>query len=310
MHGTLIAQNDRDTWTLHTRYPANEADAARPEALVARFVGRDIPMQVQVANRWSPHLAVARSAGTARVLLAGDAGHQYIPTGGYGMNTGVADAFGLGWMLAAVLKGFGGPGLIEAYKAERLPVWERSLAASRRHNEVRVEIAGLYGAPLLDGGAEGEAARAHAAARIAAIGNAENESLGIELGAHYVGSPVIADEGSATPPQDPLRYEPTTLPGGRLPSLYLQDGRAVFDLLGAWFTLIAHVGADTDELERAAAVRGVPLQVLRHDDARACQIYDADLLLVRPDQHIAWRANRLRKDAAESVIARALGWPV
>ena len=47
-----------------------------------------------------------------RVFLAGDAAHQYIPTGGYGMNTGIADAVDLGWKLAARIHGFGGPALL------------------------------------------------------------------------------------------------------------------------------------------------------------------------------------------------------
>ena len=94
VHGTLIAQNDVDTWTLHTRYPANEADATRPEELLARFVGREFPMEML-----SPILDAAPGSSPGarhqRVLLAGDAGHQYIPTGGYGMNTGIGDAYGL-----------------------------------------------------------------------------------------------------------------------------------------------------------------------------------------------------------------------
>ncbi len=309
VHGTLIAQNDVDTWTLHTRYPENAADGASPETLVARFAGREIPMQVLVANPWSPHLAVARNAGTARVLLAGDAGHQYIPTGGYGMNTGIGDACGLGWMLAAVLSGFAGPGLLEAYKQERLPVWNRNLAGARGHNDVRVRIAGLYDEAIHADGPEGDSARAGAAARIAAIGNAENESLGLELGYHYAGSPVIAAETGTTPPADPVNYEPTTLPGGRLPSLYLSDGRAVFDALGRWFTLLAFGQADGAALEKAAAVHGLPLTVLRYIDPHARHVYDADLLLVRPDQHVAWRGNAPPDaSAASGILGKALGW--
>ena len=308
VHGTLIAQNDIDTWTLHTRYPSNEADATHPEALVARFAGQEIPMEILVANPWSPHLAIARSAGTKRVLLAGDSAHQYIPTGGYGMNTGIGDAYGLGWMLAAVLRGFGGPALIEAYKRERMPVWNRNLDGARRHNEVRVQIAQLYGDEMHQHGPDGDTARAAAAAKIRAIGNAENESLGLELGYHYSDSPVIASQ-DGTPSEDPVTYEPTTLPGVRLPSLYLADGRAIFDELGPWFTLIALTGCETDKFEKAAAARNVPLKIIRHDDAHAHQIWEAKMLIVRPDQHVAWRGNApLPAAQSAGLIDQILGW--
>lgn len=309
VHGTLIAQNDVDTWTLHTRYPANERDAADPAALVARFVGRPIPLEILVANPWTPHLLVATGAGSRRVVLAGDAGHQYIPTGGYGMNTGIGDAYALGWMLAASVKGIGGPGLLDAYMQERLPVWERNLAGSRRHNEKRVEIAALYGSALEQEGPAGDAARAEAAAAITRIGNAENESLGYEMGYHYAGSQIVAVEPGAEPPRDPYSYEPTTLPGGRLPSLYLDDGSAVYGKLGRWLTIIALDGADPSTFAQAAGARGVPLEVVRIADDHVRAVYDARLLLVRPDQHVAWRGSTEPDVAsADAVLGMALGW--
>lgn len=309
IHGTLIAQNDVDTWTLHTRYPANERDASEPGTLVERFVGKAILHEILIANPWSPHLLVADAANTQRVFLAGDAAHQYIPTGGYGMNTGIGDAYTLGWQLAAVVTGFGGPALLRAYQAERQPVWERNLDGSRRHNAVRVEIASLYEANLDDDGSAGVAARAEAAERIAAFGNAENESLGLELGYHYAGSPIVAREVGAEAPDDPYRYQANTLPGARLPSLFLDDGTAVYALLGRWFTCIAFGGADTGKIEDAARCRGIPLTVVRLDDEHVRDIYGADMLLVRPDQHVAWRGAGLTEPSeADAVLAMALGW--
>jgi len=309
VHGTLIAQNDVDTWTLHTRYPAHKRDGAEAGTLIERFVGKAIPHEILVANPWSPHLLVADAAGTRRVLLAGDAAHQYIPTGGYGMNTGIGDAYALGWQLAAVVKGFGGPALLRAYKAERYPVWERNLDGSRRHNAARVEIASLYDADLENVDGPGVAARAAAAERISAIGNAENESLGIEIGYHYAGSPIVALEAGAEAPNDPYRYQPNTLPGARLPSVVLKDGAAIYAQLGRWFTCIAFAGANTAKIEDAARRRGAPLTILRYDDRHVRGIYGADMLLVRPDQHVAWRgAGLMDSSAADAVLAMALGW--
>jgi 2-polyprenyl-6-methoxyphenol hydroxylase-like FAD-dependent oxidoreductase len=109
--------------TLQTRWPQGVApEAVDTHALVRGFAGCDFEYEVLVANAWTPHLVVAESYRTDRVLLAGDAAHQYIPTGGYGMNTGIGDACDLGWKLAAVLHGFGGPGLLASYSAERRPI--------------------------------------------------------------------------------------------------------------------------------------------------------------------------------------------
>jgi hypothetical protein len=240
-------------------------------------------------------------------LLAGDAVHQYVPTGGYGMNTGVGDAFDLGWKLAAVLAGFGGPALLDAYEAERRPIGLRNCAASARHVGVRGQIADLYGPALGLLDAAGDAARAAAGARIAQLGNAENESFGIEHGYVYAGSPLVAHERGAQIPDDPIQYEPTTVPGARLPSVILEDGRPLYDMLGDWFSIIVVGNADPVGFTAAAAKMRVPLRVVRIGEQWKA-IYAAPMLLVRPDQHVAWRgSNDDEADAAVS-IRRALGW--
>jgi hypothetical protein len=96
---------------------------------------------------------------------------------------------------------------------------------------------------------------------------------------------------------------------GGPPSLFLDDGSAVYDRLGTWFTLLAVGVAPSAALVAAAARRGVPLAVLALDDPAARAVYGRGLLLVRPDHHIAWRGSAL-EDArgADAVIRRALGW--
>jgi 2-polyprenyl-6-methoxyphenol hydroxylase-like FAD-dependent oxidoreductase len=307
--GSLIAQNDRDIWTLQTRWPQDVApDTVDPHVLLRGFAGCDFDYEILVANAWTPHLLVAERYGLGRVFLAGDSAHQYIPTGGYGMNTGVGDACDLGWKLAAVLRGFGGPGLLASYDAERRPVGWRNCEASKCHSQVRAEIATLYRGDLMAPGPKGDAARSEAGRRIAAIGNAENESFGIELGYGYSGSPVICAESGTDIPDDPVRYVPTTAPGVRLPSVLLGDGVPIFDRLGRWFTLICVGVLPSGPLLAAAAKHRMPLEVLRTDERNLIRVYGSGLLLVRPDQHIAWRG-RTSEDsrAAGAIIAGVLG---
>jgi 2-polyprenyl-6-methoxyphenol hydroxylase-like FAD-dependent oxidoreductase len=309
--GTLIAQNDRDTWTLQTRWPTGVApEAVDPQALLREFAGCDFEYEILVANAWTPHLLVAEYYGIDRVLLAGDAAHQYIPTGGYGMNTGIGDACDLGWKLAATLHGFGGPGLMASYDAERRPIGLRNREASARHSQVRAEIASLYRVDLAAPGSQGEAARAQAGRRIAAIGNAENESFGIELGYAYRDSPIICGEPGAEIPSDPSRYFPTTVPGVRMPSVVMGDRTPIFDHLGPWFTLACFGVNPSETLVAAAAKRGVPLTVIRCQERDLTKIYGQGLLLVRPDQHIAWRGSGCDDPrVADAIMARVLGWP-
>jgi 2-polyprenyl-6-methoxyphenol hydroxylase-like FAD-dependent oxidoreductase len=307
--GTLIAQNDRDTWTLQRwLFPDMDPATLRPEDLLEEWAGTKFEYEILQANPWSAHFVVAESYRAGRVALAGDAAHQFVPTGGYGMNSGIADAIGLAWALAANLQGWGGPGLLDAYDRERRPTAWWHLAASQRHMGVRAEIGGVYAAAgdLGGDGPEAEAKRAAAGTQIATLGNAENESWGVELGYRYDDSPVIWPEPGA-PTVDPITYRPSTWPGTRLPHVFLEDGVSIHDRLGLHLTLVALEDIDGTAIEAAAAARGIPLQVLRLGRPDLRPIYARDLLLVRPDQHVAWRGDRLPDDL-DALLARVAGF--
>ncbi len=308
--GTLIAQNDDDLWSLNSRFP-EDWDFANTDAsaLLVRFLGSQIEHEVLVANRWTPHLLVADAYLHGRVLLAGDAAHQYIPTGGYGMNTGIGDACDLGWKLAAVLRGLAGPALLASYDAERRAVGLRNRGGSGAHMQMRRDIFALYrDARIYDGGPVSDGVRETVGRGIAAIGNPENESTGIEYGYHYADSPIICTDPAERPPDDTLRYRPSTVPGVRLPNVYLKNGVALHDELGTWFTLLCIDAPPNRAWTEAAARVGVPLTVLQLD-AGLAGVYGRGALLVRPDQHIAWRGDADVDGAeAQRVLLTALGF--
>jgi 2-polyprenyl-6-methoxyphenol hydroxylase-like FAD-dependent oxidoreductase len=243
------------------------------------------------------------------VFLAGDAAHQYIPTGGYGMNTGIGDACDLGWKLAAVLHGFAAPDLLASYDHERRPVGLRNCAAAARHTKVRGAIADILRADLDAPGDTGDRARREAGEQIAALGKSENESYGIELGYAYLDSPFTWAEPGAQVPGNALDYVPSTVPGVRLPSIVLADGTPIYDRLGPWFTLLCSGAPPSAALLAAAEKRGVPLTLLRLDAPGLQQVYGRGLILVRPDQHIAWRGRACDDTlVAHAIVARCLGW--
>ena len=302
--GTLIAQNDHDTWTLLSRFPEGvEFEDVDPSQLITDFVGEPIEHKVLVCNAWWPNLLAADSYGAGRVFLAGDAVHQVIPTGGYGMNTGVGEAYDIGWKLAAVIKGFGGPKLLDSYEQERRPVALANVAGAARHNSVRIQIGALYHPGL----AEDPEARAEAARRIAELGNRENESFGLEMGYCYHASPIVLPSPTEVPSADPVAYVPTTRPGARLPSVYLVDGSNVHDHLGPWFTLLCTGPCDTVGFAEAAAKLGIPLEVRTVDLAGHEDLYRGPALLIRPDQHIGWRGTPGDSQEAARVLAHVVG---
>src|ERR1700741_573495 len=306
--GTMIAQNDDDIWTVHVPVlPGQDATKLDPRALVEAYAGRTFPFEIMVANAWTPHLLVAESYGKRRVLLAGDSAHQFIPTGGYGMNSGVGDAVDLGWNLAATLQGFGGPDLLASYEVERRPVAARNRDASGRHMQVRMQIAEAYGNLLEGSNDEDSVRRAEVGAQIAKLGNVENECFGIEHGFIYEGSQILADGAAAPFPFDPVVYNPTTTPGARLPSTFLKDGTALYDRLGKHFTLIGFRRGDPSAFVDAAARRQMPLSILQLDEPDLKGVYGQDTLLVRPDHHIAWRGTGSKTPNADAILATVLG---
>ena len=163
------------------------------------------------------------------------------------------------------------------------------------HMQLRIDIAAAYDPKIHETGGEGDATREAYGRLITELGNAENESLGIELDYRYRESPIVCGEDNE-PPQDMLRCIPSTWPGARAPHLFLTDGTALYDRLGPWFTLLRFVDADVAPLERAAVARGVPLAVVDIRDAHAHSVYERDLVLVRPDNHAAWRGNAMPDD--------------
>lgn len=307
-HGSIIAQNGRNIWTTHAPIDPNSMEPPDPKALLRKIFGRDIEFEMLLENRWTPNLLVAERYSAGRVYLAGDAVHQYIPTGGFGMNTGIGDASNLSWKLAAVIKGHAAPQLLDSYNIERRPVGVMNCKAAGANLEVRLEAAKQYVPEIHEDSPEGEVARARASKELARLGNLENEAMGIEHGFSYDGSPVIMTEYLASNDLkfDPAVYTPSTRPGVRLPNVFLADGSALYDQLGEWLTLLCFDDTDTSGFGAAAQTADVPLKVLKLKEPGLREIYESDLVLVRPDLHVVWRKTFL-SDAPSDVLACAMG---
>ena len=289
---TIISQNDLDTWTVHIPLShIRDVDTRDPKDILFEFLGCEFECEIQVANAWYPRLGLADAYGKGRVWLAGDAVHQVIPTGGYGMNSGLGDALGLAWVLAANVQGWGGPELFNAYEVERRHVGARVRIGSARHASVRMQIRGNYDPVMRENTEAARQLRADLGQFIADAGNLENEAWGIEWGYRYDDSSVIRHESGTAPDYEWESAVPTTWPGVRAPNVFLASGEPIHDRLGRGFTLLNFGHADVSAFSAEADRLAVPLATVNVDDPHAATIYERALVLIRPDQHVAWRGD-------------------
>jgi 2-polyprenyl-6-methoxyphenol hydroxylase-like FAD-dependent oxidoreductase len=284
----LIMQDSTKHWTLHAGVENAEQMASQFE----RTVGAPVRYEMLYVGGWKLNLLLADRYRDGRVFLAGDAAHLVIPTGGLGMNTGVGDAVDLAWKLAGTLRGWGGPNLLASYEIERRQVGDRNIGASRYAWLGRRKWRSQYRPNIGDATPEGQATRENLV-RVAAVEQRKsNEMIGAELGYRYLDSPIIWEEPGG--PEHLFRdYVPTTWPGARLPHVWVDARTAVQDLVGEEYTLLRLGGtqADTSAFEDAMHRLQAPLQALTLDSANARDVYGFDLLLLRPDMHVAWRGN-------------------
>ena len=286
-------------------------------ALVRSLVGAEVDLEILATDPWTARMLLAPSYGRDGCYLVGDAAHLNPPWGGHGFNTCIGDAANLAWKIAAELEGWGGPALLGSYELERRPVAERTIRDAAANGQA---LAYHFADPALrSDGAAGEAAR-HQAKESLAVKQSEFDSLGLVLGYEYSSSPLVVPDGSPVPAEDPIRYVPSASAGALLPHTWLDRSTSLYDILGPGFTLLVDAGSLAGVAAQeaygpvlaAAARHGIPVTVAAvgpSDGGTAMATHwQADAVLVRPDQHIAWRGTDPAEAAA--AIGVAAGWPL
>lgn len=302
----LIMQDSTRHWTLHAVVEDDAAMATQFEKIV------DAPVDYEMlyVGEWKQNLLLADRYGEGRVFLAGDAAHLVIPTGGLGMNTGVGDAIDLSWKMAATLRGWGGPKLLQSYETERRQVGDRNIGASRYASQGRRKWRSQWAQGFHDETPQGEALRKNLA-NVAEIEQRKtNEMIGAELGYRYVDSPLIWDEPGG-PEQAFRTYDPTAWTGVRLPHVWVEPGVSIQDFVGRTYAIL-RMGPNTEGVEpivEAFGQIGAPIKVLDFPADKYRDLYGCSYFLVRPDLHIAWRGNHLPDDPAQ-LAALVTGFPV
>ncbi|MHA1108689.1 MAG: FAD-dependent monooxygenase, partial [Alphaproteobacteria bacterium] len=305
--GGITAQDGCELWrlTLHGSKEYVGAEGIDPDSVLRRAFGGDFPYEIISVVPWTRRSWVSDCYQSGRVLLAGDAVHQNSPTGGFGLNTGMGDAVNLGWKLAAAVKGWAGPHLLDSYGMERRPVALRNVGEATENFHRYT----LPDTTAIDHETEaGRRLREEIGAGILEVQTRQFATDGIALGYRHDPSPICQPDGTPATPDDPGKYIPSARPGGRAPHAVLADGRSVLDLFGGGFVLL-RLGVDAPdgiELAQAAANRAVPFETVALADPAIQALYECNLALVRPDGHVAWRGDAPPPDPA-ALIERVRG---
>jgi 2,4-dichlorophenol 6-monooxygenase len=325
-------------WGYDISQPPPKVDEAEAIKIVRELLGMpDIDVEITGTSLWGNNEMYATSLQKDRVFGVGDAVHRHPPSNGLGSNTSIQDSYNLAWKLAAVLKGYADPSLLDTYSTERAPVAERIVRrankSSREFGQF-FEVLGLTEAEteeeMVAAIEERKANTPQGAAKRAALieamelKNYEFNAHGVDLGQFYESTAVVSDGSTLpTPTRDPdLYYEMSTVPGSHLPHAWVGDTMtkvAMMDLAPYdTFTVITGVAGEEWEVAAAkvGAELGVPLRTvvvgpgremtdLYYDWARLREVEESGAVLVRPDKHIGWRAKTL-PDEPEKALREAL----
>lgn len=306
--GLLMAIDGINTFVFFLQLkPDQTIDTVDYQSALQKAIGHAIDFELIGKEPWTAGFTlVAEKMSQSHVFLAGDAAHLFTPASGMGYNTSVDDAVNLGWKLAAVIQGWAGIDLLDSYDAERKPIAHRNTTYARRMADsiglVKIE-------PNIDDNTAGAAtAREALGAVLAQHVRNEFNVPGLQLGLRYEASPVIAAESGIWPEDLAGSYTPLARPGARAPHVWLNlDGKktSLFDLFGQDFTLLCLNNAPHENWLKASQIMGLPLSVVSINSVEAEQLYGADLILIRPDHHVAWRGNK--DSAAKPVLELATG---
>jgi 2,4-dichlorophenol 6-monooxygenase len=326
-------------WGYDINQPAPEVSEEFAKSVCHQLIGDStVPIEVKSTSTWTVNNMYATKMRKDRVFIMGDAAHRHPPSNGLGSNTSIQDAFNLAWKMALVLKGKAVPKLLESFSEERAPIAKQIVT---RANKSIGEFGPIFQALGMDGGVDhskiqrnmdarcdaGEAAEAQrdALRKAIAFKKYEFDCHGLEMNQRYASSAIIND-GTNAPGDDidmELHYVPTTSPGARIPHVWVFDKNgkqhSTLDISGQGaFTLITGIGGEAwvGAAEKFSKSHGITINTRvigprrdyedhAGDWANIREISDSGCLLVRPDQHVAFRAMQASAQV-EKVLTSAL----
>jgi 2-polyprenyl-6-methoxyphenol hydroxylase-like FAD-dependent oxidoreductase len=306
--GTVFAIDGEARWLVHNHLHPNEPgfDAVDRDLSIRTIlgVGSDFHYEVISQEDWIGRRLVAKRFRDRRVFIAGDAAHLWVPYAGYGMNAGIADGLNLTWQLSARLQGWGAEGMLDAYEAERQPITDQVSRFAMNHAQQMIKARGAVPLDIETPGPVGDAVRAEAGRAAYELNVQQFCCAGLNFGYFYDRSPIIAYDGESPPAYAMGSFTASTVPGCRVPHVWLADGRSLYDAFGPGYTLLVRdATADISALQGAARSVDMPLTVIDLSLAATAlpEVYSHKLVLCRGDQHVAWRGDAVPANSAELV---------
>jgi 2-polyprenyl-6-methoxyphenol hydroxylase-like FAD-dependent oxidoreductase len=304
--GMVYAIDGTERWLVHNYLRPNEDDfeAVDRDGCLRTILGVDADFKYEMISKedWYGRRLVSNKFRDRCAFIAGDAAHIWVPYAGFGMNAGIADAMNLSWLLAAYLNGWAAEGILNAYEAERWPITSQVSRFAMSHAETEIKRRGAVPDEIEEEGPRGEVARREVGRLTYEINVQQYACAGLNFGAYYDQSPIIAYDDTAQPSYTMSSYTPSTVPGCRTPHFFRGDGSSLYDAMGPEFTLLRlDPSLDVTALAGAAGEKRVPLRILDVGISDVSQpeaaAYDGGkLVLSRPDQHVAWRGNSVPVD--------------
>ena len=326
-------------WGYDINGPEPVVDNAFATKVVRDLVGdQSLEPEITSVSTWTVNNMYATHMQAGRVFIMGDAAHRHPPSNGLGSNTSIQDSFNLAWKLAAVIKGQAGEALLDTYSQERAPVAKQIVT---RANQSIGEFGPIFESLGLTESTDPEVMQANMDKRCDATADAEKQRAaireaiafkkyefdahGVEMNQRYKSGAVVTD-GQMEPAYEldaELHYQPTTWPGARIPHAWLYDrdgGKlSTLDLVGQGrFTILTGISGEAwaEAARKVSAAMGIDIavhvigprrEIVDHhgDWARAREVAESGCVLVRPDQHVAWRAEEL-SDNPEADLTRVL----
>lgn len=300
--------------------------------IVRNLIGdQSLPIEITSTSVWTVNQCYATKSSNGRVFCVGDAVHRHPPSNGLGSNTSIQDSFNLAWKLAYVLKGKANASLLDSYDTERNPIAKQIV---ERANKSIDEFGPIFEALGLTNTNDPEVMKAHMEERKGNNDKAAEQRRrlqetinfksyefnchGVEMNQRYESNAIVSD-GTPEPAwkrDHELYYQASTRPGAHLPHVWLGQNEhkiSTLDLAGKGnFTLFTGIGGNTwiEAAQKIAFELGISINTvtigagceytdLYGDWAAVREMKESGCLLVRPDFHIAFRANQVADDAIE-----------